>query len=114
MPVTWRDGVFPAACAATVLAVACVTKAPRSPAEQAADQALADRVYATLNDDSVHYYRHVDVTVQGGVADLSGYVWSTEALYRARQITLEVPGVRRVVTSHLELERQGSINGRAR
>ena len=97
-----------------MLAVACATTTPRSPAEQVADQALADRVYATLNSDPVHYYRHVEVWAQDGVADLSGYVWSTGALYRARELTLEVPGVKRVVTSHLELERQGSINGRAR
>jgi osmotically-inducible protein OsmY len=74
---------------------------------------VADSVYAALNADPAYFYRHVDVRVEDGVADLSGYVWSTEAIYRAREITRQVSGVTRVVTSHLELEREGHANGRA-
>jgi osmotically-inducible protein OsmY len=49
--------------------------------------------------------------MDNGVATLSGYVWSTDAIYRARKIASEVPGVTRVVTSQLELERNGRNNG---
>jgi len=38
---------------------------------------------------------------------LSGYVWSTDAIYRARAIARNVPGVTGVATSQLELERNG-------
>jgi osmotically-inducible protein OsmY len=114
MRVTLAAGAFAAPCAGALLAVACSTIGPKPPGEQAADEVLAERVCAQLNTDPLYYYRHVDVTVDDGVADLSGYVWSTQALYRARQITLGVPGVRRVVTSHLELEREGLTRGSSR
>jgi osmotically-inducible protein OsmY len=114
VPVTWRFGAFPAACAAGALAVGCSTTPPRSAGQIHADESIGQQVYAALNADPIYFYRHVDVRVDDGVADLSGYVWSTEALYRAREITGHVPGVRRVVTSHLELERQGFSNGRSR
>jgi osmotically-inducible protein OsmY len=111
MPVNWRGGASLAACAAALLAVACSTAPLRSPAQRAADEALADAIYTTLNDDPLYFYRHVDVSVRDDVAELSGYVWSAEALYHARQIALNVPGVRRVATSHLELAGQGSRAG---
>jgi osmotically-inducible protein OsmY len=114
MPVRWNDGAFPAACAAAVLAVACSTTPPRSPEQTRIDESVADEVYSTLNTDPLYYFRHVDVRVDDGIADLSGYVWSTEAIYRARQIAGHVPGVRRVVTSHLELQRDAIPNGRTR
>jgi osmotically-inducible protein OsmY len=100
--------------AASVLAAACATTAPKPPpsvAQNGADELLASNVYQALNADPVYFYRHVDVTVNRGVADLSGYVWTTDAIYRARQIARGVPGVRRVVTSRLELEREGRSNG---
>jgi osmotically-inducible protein OsmY len=100
--------------AAAILAAACTTAPPRSPAQIAGDRALADSVYAALNSDPTYFYRHVDVRVEDGIADLSGYVWSTDAIYRAREIARQVSGVTRVVTSHLELEREGRTNGRAR
>jgi osmotically-inducible protein OsmY len=114
MPVTWRAGTFAAACTAAALAVACSTAPPRSPEQARIDASAADEVYAALNTDPVYFYRHVDVQVANGVADLSGYVWSTEALYRARQIAHQVPGINRVVTSRLELERNGATGGRTR
>ena len=49
-----------------------------------------------------------------GVATLSGYVWDAQAIYRAREIASNVPGVTRVVTSQLELERNGRTTGPAR
>ncbi len=99
---------------AAVLVVSCSTTVPRSPAQTRADDAVADRVYAALNADPVYFFRHVDVRVESGVADLSGYVWSAEAIYRARQIAREVAGVTQLTTNRLELEREGQNNGRAR
>jgi osmotically-inducible protein OsmY len=96
------------------LVVSCATvPAPSSP-ETTADQALANRVYVALNDDPTYFFRHVDVRVDNGVANLSGYVWSTDAIYRARKIARTVPGINQVVTNNLELERQGRTNGIAR
>jgi osmotically-inducible protein OsmY len=114
VPVGWKSGACRAVLAATLALAACSTAPPRSPAQIAGDRAVADSVYAALNADPAYFYRHVDVRVEDGVADLSGYVWSTEAIYRAREITRQVSGVTRVVTSHLELERGGRTNGRAR
>lgn len=103
--------------AASVLAASCASTAPIRPpssAQSSADEGLANTVYLALNADPVYFYRHVDVAVDNGVADLSGYVWSADAIYRARQIASNVRGVTRVVTNHLELERNGFSNGRAR
>jgi osmotically-inducible protein OsmY len=104
-----------ATLAATLLAaVACSTTPPRSAEQIRGDESIGQQVYAALNADPTYFYRHVDVRVDDGVADLSGHVWSTDAIYRARQITRAVPGVKRVVTSHLELEREGLNRGHGR
>jgi osmotically-inducible protein OsmY len=114
-----RSGISTArALAALVCTVAlvasCALTAERLPAQTAADTALANRVYLALNADPVYFFRHVDVSVNGSVASLSGYVWTADAIYRARQIAIRVPGVTRVVTNHLELEREGLGRGPAR
>ena len=75
------------------------------------DELLANAVYEKLNTNRTYYFRHVDVRLQNGVAHLSGYVWSTDAIYAARRIAQSVPGVTGVVTSQLELERNGRSNG---
>jgi len=77
----------------------------------ATDEILANIVYSELNADPVYYFRHVDVTVDNGVAHLSGYVWSTDAIYAARRIASHVPGVTGVRTNQLELERNGRSGG---
>jgi len=112
--VGWKSGACRAVLAAALALAGCSTTAPRSLAQTESDRVLADRVYAALNADPTYFYRHVDVRVEDGVADLSGYVWSADALYQARQITRQVSGVTRVVTSDLELEREGRANGPAR
>jgi osmotically-inducible protein OsmY len=109
---------------AAALTVSCSAAPPRPsvpPSAEAArsdqgptDEALANAVYSELNADPTYYFRHVDVRVDNGMAHLSGYVWSTDAIYRARTIAGRVPGVTGVVTSQLELERQGRANGVAR
>ena len=108
----------PALMVASALTVSCTTTPAQPPLSRGAgservtaDEVLANSVYAQLNADPTYYYRHVDVSVDNGVAHLSGYVWSTEALYRARQIARSVPGITDVVTSQLELERNGRSNG---
>jgi osmotically-inducible protein OsmY len=103
--------------AATTLTVSCATAPPQATAAPVAtslraelgaiDEVLANAVYSDLNADPKYYFRHVDVRVDNGVAHLSGYVWSTDAIYRARTIARNVPGVTDVVTSQLELERNG-------
>jgi osmotically-inducible protein OsmY len=109
------DGAFRATLTAIVaLGVACSSTAPRSSAQTDADAAVSGRVYAALNADPIYFFRHVDVRVDQGVADLSGYVWSSDAIYRARRIAHGVPGVTQVVTSHLNLEREGFTNGPTR
>jgi hypothetical protein len=104
-------GRTPTAVALIALLAACATPTAKPPEQAAADLALADRVYLALNADPWFYFRHVDVRVDDGVADLSGYVWSADALYQARRIAANVPGVRRVVTSNLDMERNGLANG---
>jgi len=85
--------------------------AQRGYEETLADEALASHIYQALNADPIYYFRHVDVKVDRGVAHLSGYVWSTDAIYRARKIAMNVPGVTGVRTNQLELERNGRGGG---
>jgi len=113
----WRSTTLwvPAVAAAVTLTASCATEPPLPPPaglerveRGASDVALGNAVYRTLNDDPLYYFRHVDVWVDDeGVAHLSGYVWSTDAIYRARTLATRVPGVTGVVTSQLELERNG-------
>jgi len=80
----------------------------------ATDEILANTVYSELNTSPTYYFRHVDVRVDNGVADLSGYVWSTDAIYAARKIASNVPGITGVRTNQLQLERNGRDTGPAR
>ena len=89
---------------------ACSISPPRPPEVAAADEATAERVYAALNADPIYFFRHVDVRVDRGVTQLSGYVWGVDAIYRARRIAAGVPGVTRVV-DQMELEREGLRGG---
>ena len=95
--------------AAVTLITACAASPPKSPEQIHADDLIAERISSALNADPIYFYRHVDVRVDGGEAHLSGYIWGTEELYRAKQIAAGVPGVKRVV-NEMELER-GGING---
>jgi alpha-D-ribose 1-methylphosphonate 5-triphosphate synthase subunit PhnH len=108
--------------AAVTLASSCATAPPpvssdaaRAVALQhATEETVADYISAQLNADPVYYYRHVNVSVDEGVATLSGYVWDAQAIYRARMIASAVPGITRVLTGGLELERNGRDTGPAR
>ena len=89
--------------------VGCAT--PRQSPEQAvADEALAARIQSALSADGIHFYRHVNVEVENGVVQLSGYVWDMDDMYRAKQLVGGLPGVIRVV-NQMQLERNGNRNG---
>jgi BON domain len=82
--------------------------------ESTADEVLANSVYSALNASPIYYFRHVDVSVDNGVAQLSGYVWSTDAIYEARRIARNVAGITAVRTNQLQLERNGRDTGPVR
>lgn len=71
-----------------------------------AEEVMAEQIYDALNADPTHFYRHVEVQVQHGVVTLSGYVWSTPAIYHAEKVAAGMPGVTHVV-DQMELERNG-------
>ena len=116
----WRLALI----AVATLTVSCSSAPPKPSVPTAAasmrtelgatDEVLANAVYTELNADPVYYFRHVDVQVDNGVAHLSGYVWSADAIYQARKIARNVPGVTGVSTSQLQLERNGRDTGPAR
>lgn len=93
----------------TVLS-ACSTSPPRSAEQIRADEDTAARVYAALKADPIYYFRKVDVHVYSGVAHLGGFIWTSDALFKAKEIASRVPGVVRVVND-MELERQGELGG---
>jgi osmotically-inducible protein OsmY len=96
--------------ATITLVTACAISPPQTRQETAADETAAERIYAALNADPIYFYRHVDVRVDHGVTHLSGYVWDVDALYRAKKIAADTPGVTRVV-DEMELERAGTRGG---
>jgi len=96
--------------ASTALIAACASSPPKSPEQQQADAATTERVYAALEANPIYYFRDVEVSVDYGVALLSGYVWTTDALYAAQGIARKVPGVTGVRDT-MELERQGNRGG---
>ncbi|HXZ60830.1 MAG TPA: BON domain-containing protein [Steroidobacteraceae bacterium] len=106
-----RRGAAPAILAAiAVLTVGCSTTPPKSPDQERADAATTERVSAALEANPIYYFRDVEVSVDYGVARLSGYVWTTDALYHAQQIARGVPGVV-AVRNEMELERQANRGG---
>ena len=101
-------------CSAAFPQAAATPTAPRASAPATAptaqavadtsDEALTKAIHTALDADPHHFFRHVDVSVDHGVATLSGFVHSSQAINRARTITGNVPGVTRVVTSNLTLQ----------
>lgn len=123
VPAPWSPRSLVLIAVAT-LTVSCASAPPNPSVPTAAasmrselgatDEILANTVYSELNADPTYYFRHVDVRVDNGVAHLSGYVWSADAIYAARKIAGTVPGITGVTTSQLELERNGRDTGPAR
>lgn len=89
---------------------ACASAPPKSPEQERADAATADRVYTALDQNPIYYLNDVDVSVDYGVAELSGYVWTTTALYAAQDIARRVPGVTGV-RDKMQLEREAARGG---
>jgi len=104
------EGGIYAVLAITAMLVACANSPPKSPEQERADAATTERVYAALEANPIYYFRDVEVSVDYGVALLSGYVWTTDALYAAQGIARKVPGVTGVKDT-MELERQGNRGG---
>jgi len=123
-----KSSAYAALVASAAAAIAACASSPPKSLEQeragaaesmrselgATDEILATTVYSELNANPTYYFRHVDVTVDNGVVHLSGYVWSTDAIYAARKIAGNVPGITGVMTNQLELERNGRDAGPAR
>ena len=105
-----KTGAYAILVTGALALAACATAPPKSPEQERADAATADRIYATLDQNPIYYFRDVDVSVDNGVARLSGYVWTTDALYRAKEITRTVPGVI-AVRNQMQLEREGNRGG---
>jgi osmotically-inducible protein OsmY len=105
-----RAGAVAVLIAGTAALAACASAPPKSPAQERADAATVDRVYAALEQNPIYYFRDVDVSVDNGVAELSGYVWTTDAMYRAKEIARAVPGVV-AVQNRMKLEREGNRGG---
>lgn len=101
---------FVVVLASAAALAACASAPPKSPEQERADAATAERVSSALEENPIYYFRDVDVSVDYGVARLGGYVWTTDALYRAKEIALKVPGVLSV-QNRMELERQGNRGG---
>jgi osmotically-inducible protein OsmY len=105
-----KGGANAVLVASAAAVVGCASAPPKSPEQERADAATAERVYAALDQNPIYYFRDVEVSVDYGVAQLSGYVWTTDALYHAQEIARRVPGVTGV-TDAMELERQGNRGG---
>lgn len=110
MPSVPTGGAIAALLASLGLIVACSSAPPKSPEQERADAATAERIYAALEAHPIFYFRDVDVSVDNGVAVLSGYVWTTDALYHAQWIVRRVPGVTGV-KNEMQLEREGNRGG---
>ena len=92
------------AIALSCLAAACVMHPPKTAAEREADKDLVDRVDASLKADPGLYSRHINLRADNGVVTLSGYVWTTEELVKAKQDAERVAGVVKVV-NRVEVDR---------
>jgi hyperosmotically inducible periplasmic protein len=106
----WRGAARAILAGVAAATVACSSAPPKSPEQERADAATTKRVYTALDANPIYYFRDVDVSVDYGVAQLSGYVWTTDALYAAERITRGVPGVSSIRDT-MELERQGNRGG---
>jgi osmotically-inducible protein OsmY len=85
-------------------ATAPATAQPAQDVAGSSDEAITKAINSALNADPHHFFRHVNVRVDNGVATLSGFVYSSSSIFRARTIASQVPGVTSVRTSNLTLQ----------
>lgn len=71
-----KGGAHAVLVASAAALVACASAPPKSPQQERADAATAERVYAAFEANPIFYLRDVEVSVDYGVAQLSGYVWT--------------------------------------
>jgi osmotically-inducible protein OsmY len=92
------------------VAVSCVVascaSAPRS-GRDSGDVELRNRVQAAMHADPNLLARHIDVSVEQGVVNLTGKVFSSRDFELAKRDAQTVAGVKEV-RSNLELVRSGS------
>ena len=86
-----------AGLAVLLLAVGCSSIPPESPEQVRADAATAERVYAALEADRLHFYIGLDVRVRDGVAYINALTSDPSARDAATEIARKVPGVIKVV-----------------
>ncbi len=94
------DPVDPAVTASTTVNQSDASR--QTPSESRTAHDIDKRLKA----DPHHLFRHVNVTVHDGVARLGGFVYSDDALAKAKQIASETPGVTRV-DNEMRLKRNG-------
>jgi osmotically-inducible protein OsmY len=106
-----RTHALIAAIALSVYGSCAFSQAAAPPAGQPAqgeaatsDEALTKAIQSALDADPHHFFRHVTVRVDNGVATLGGFVNSSQAIHRARTIASQVPGVTRVLSGNLTLQ----------
>jgi osmotically-inducible protein OsmY len=90
----------------------CAAPPRKSAAERSADAAIATQVKAVLLADPNIYARHIDVTVNRGVVELGGFVWTNQEYLLARIDAASIPGVK-AVDADMDLVR-GGVSGTSR
>ena len=75
---------------------------------------LARHVYEALNADPLYYFRHISVRADDGVVALTAMCGARTRSTAPGRSRGTFPGVRRVVTTNLELELEGRGNGVSR
>jgi osmotically-inducible protein OsmY len=85
----------------------CATSPPRTPAEREADRKTEHDIARRLNNDPNILATHIDVSVNRGVATLSGFVTEDADLNEAIRVVSSTPGVTEV-DNQLDLELFGT------
>jgi osmotically-inducible protein OsmY len=96
-PRTSADTWAIAAMATMTFALGCASLPPESPEQAQADAATADRVYAALEADRLHFYIGLEVRVRYGAAYISALTSDPSVRDAATEIARHVPGVTKVV-----------------
>jgi osmotically-inducible protein OsmY len=96
-PRTRADTWATSAMATMTFALGCASTPPESPEQAQADAAIADRVYAALEADRLHFYIGLAVQVRYGAAYINALTTDPAVRDEATEIARNVPGVTKVV-----------------